>query len=179
MDLGDLNDAAILDAERPRAGPPGGTVSGDRCYATMLLDAELRRSLIALIGEDDLGWVHGCILENGHRDNHLAQPQGARALNCWVQWHDGGQAHISTTGRDTGATVEPPDSEAPAPSAITANHARAATAPQPQPPTSGSQAEALWAIAAALQHLADVVAAALGAGNDDTGRHGIGRTTGS
>ncbi len=154
-------------------------MSGDRCYATVLLDAEVRRSLIALIGEDDVAWVHGCVLENGHRGDHLAQPQGARALNCWVQWHDGGQAHISTMGRDIGSAVEPPDSEARALSAITASYATAAAAPQPEPATSGSQAEALWAIAAALRHLADVIAAALGAEDDDTGRHGIGRTKGS
>jgi hypothetical protein len=154
-------------------------VSGDRCYATLLLDAEVRRSLIALIGEDDLAWVHGCVLENGHRGDHLAQPQGARAPNCWVQWQDGGQAHISTTGRDIGSAVEPPNSEARALSAITASNATAAAAPQPEPATSGSQAEALWAIAAALQHLADVIAAALGAGDDDTGRHRIDRTKGS
>jgi hypothetical protein len=154
-------------------------VSGDRCYATVLLEEEVRRSLIALIGEGDVAWVHGCVLENGHRGDHLAQPQGARALNCWVRWHDGGQAHISTAGRDIGSAVEPPNSEARALSAITASYPTAAAAPQPQPATSGSQAEALWAIAAALQHLADVIAAALGAGDDDAGRHGIGRTKGS
>lgn len=153
-------------------------MNGDRCYATVLLDEEVRRSLIALIGEDDVAWVQGCVLENGHRGDHLAQPQGARAPNCWVQWHDGGQAHIRTTGRDIGSAVEPPDWEAPAPSAFTASYPTAAAAPQPEPATSGSQAEALWAIAAALQHLADVIAAALGAGDDDTGRHGIGRTKG-
>jgi hypothetical protein len=154
-------------------------VSGDQCYATVLLDAEVRRSMIALNGEDHVVWVHGCVLENGHRGDHLAQPQGARAPNCWVQWHDGGQAHISTMGRDIGSAVEPPDPEARALSAITANYATAAAAPQPEPATSGSQAEALWAIAATLQHLADVIGAALGAGDDDTGRHGIGRTKGS
>jgi hypothetical protein len=151
-------------------------VSGDRCYATVLLDAEVLRSLIAQIGEDDGAWAHGCVLENGHRSDHLAQPHGARALSCWVQWHDGGQAHIGTTGRDIGSAVEPPDSEARALSAITTSYATAAAAIQPEPATSGSQAEALWAIAAALQHLADVIAAALGARDDDTGRHRIDRT---
>ena len=179
MDLGDLNDAAVSDADRPQPGPPCGTVSGDRCYATVLLDMEVRRSLIALIGEDDVAWVHGCVLENGHRGDHLAQPQGPRAVNCWVQWHDGSQAHISTTGQDTGSAVEPPDSEARALSTITASYATAAADPPPEPTTSGSQAEALWAIAATLRHLADVIAAALSAGDDDTGRHGIGRTKGS
>ena len=154
-------------------------MSGDRCYATVLLDTEVRRSLIALIGEDDVAWVQGCVRENGHRGDHLAQPQGTRAVNCWVQWHDGGQGHISTTGRDTGSAVEPPDSESRALSTITANYATAATPPQPGPTTSGSQAEALWAIAATLQQLADVIETALGAGDDDTGRHGIGRTKGS
>jgi hypothetical protein len=154
-------------------------VSGDRCYATVLLDEEVRRSLIALIGEDEIAWVHGCILENGHRGDHLAQPHGARALNCRVQWHDGGQAHIGTTEGDIGSAVKPPDWEARAQSPTTASYPTAPAAPAPEPATSGSQAEALWAIAAALQHLADVIAAALGAADDDTGRHGIGRTKGS
>jgi hypothetical protein len=34
-----------------------------------------------------------------------------------------------------------------------------------------SEVEALWAITAALQHLADVIAASLSAANEDTGRH--------
>ena len=86
---------------------------------------------------------------------------------------------MSTMGRDVGSAVEPPDWEARALSPTVASSPTAAAAPQPEPPTPGSHDEALWAIAAALQHLADVIAAALGAGDDDTGRHGIGRTKGS
>jgi hypothetical protein len=61
---------------------------------------------------------------------------------------------------------------------MTASYSGAGAATPPEPPTSGSQVQALWAIAAALEQLAEVIAAALGAADDDTGRHGIGRAKG-
>ena len=120
-----LDGALTPAAVRDQCPPPGGTVIGDRCYATVLLDEELWRSLAALDPAHEVAWVHGCELEHGHRGDHHALAYRAGLLSYRLQWD-------------------------------------------------GSQAEALWAIAAALESLADVIAGALNP-VEASGRHAAGR----
>jgi hypothetical protein len=152
-------------------------VIGDRCYVTVLLDEEAWQSLAALSSEHDAAWVHRCVLERGHRGEHLAEPSGAGPLRCWVQWREGGRARVSTTrpplppAPDIASAVEQPGWEPQPHRLTTASHSTTRASERLEAPTPESEAEALWAIAAALQHLADVIAAALSAANEDTGRH--------
>jgi hypothetical protein len=74
-------------------------VIGDRCYATALIDEELWRSLAALDRADEVPWVHGCVLEHGHRGDHRALAYRAGALSYWLQWDEGHGPRISTTDR--------------------------------------------------------------------------------
>src|SRR5882757_1508418 len=67
-----LDDALAPAVGRDQFRPLGGTVIGDRCYATVLLDEELWRWLAALDPAHDVAWVHGCELEHGHRGDHHA-----------------------------------------------------------------------------------------------------------
>ena len=168
-----------------------------RCYATVLLDDETRRSLAALIGPHEAAWVHGCALEHGHEGDHASKADRAGSLNYWIQWEDGGRPRISTAGPPHPAgsphPAGPPHSAGPRPGSTddrahqrhrltpTARAAPAATSSesgpaQPESATSGqaSQTEALWAIAAALERLADICKALLQA-DDGGGRHGTGR----
>ena len=72
---------------------------GDRCYATTLVDEELWRSLAALEPAHEVAWVHGCVLEHGHRGDHRALAYRAGPLSYWLQWDEGRTPRISTTDR--------------------------------------------------------------------------------
>jgi hypothetical protein len=154
-------------------------VIGDRCYATVLLDEELWRSLAALDGTQEVAWVHGCILEHGHRGDHQALAYRAGPLRYWLQWEESGRARISTTdqpdplAREASPRGEPSGQPQQAERPTPANHSWAAAAEPPGSQNSGSQAEAQWAIAAALERLADVIVAALNPA-EATGRHAAG-----
>ena len=140
---------------------------GDRCYATALVDEELWRSLAALEPAHEVAWVHGCVLEHGHRGDHRALAYRAGALSYWLQWDEGHGPRISTTDRPDPLAREarprgdpsgqPQHLERP----TMAGHSSTAAAEPAGSTNSGSQAEALWAIAAALQRLADVIVGAL------------------
>ncbi len=153
-------------------------MDADRCRATVTLDEPLRRSLASWSGRTALAHVHGCVLRGGHHGKHraMANPEDER---CWFRWDDtgfrlgiadashrapwGGQhqsprhadfaarsSHAGSAAGTTNLTTPPPRR---------GRHAADANAPyrapQPRSPT-----EALWAIAAALQRLADFIAAA-------------------
>ena len=65
----------------------------------VLLDEELWRSLAALDRADEVPWVHGCVLEHGHRGDHRALAYRAGALSYWLQWDEGHGPRFSTTDR--------------------------------------------------------------------------------
>jgi len=154
-------------------------MNGNRCYATVLLDEELWRSLTALDPSHEVAWVHGCELGHGHHGDHHALAYRAGPLGYWLQWDERHVPHISTTdgpgpiARDAIPRREPrgqPHAERP----TTAAHSSTAAAESAVSKNSGSQTDALWAIAAALERLADVI---VGAANpyETPGRHAAGR----
>jgi hypothetical protein len=155
-------------------------VIGDRCYATALVDEELWRSLAALEPAHEVAWVHGCVLEHGHRGDHRALAYRAGPLSYWLQWDEGRMPRISTTDRPDPVAREarprgkpsgqPQHLERP----TMAEHSSTAAAEPAGSTNSGSQAEALWAIAAALERLADVIVGALNPA-EAPGRHAAGR----
>ena len=153
---------------------------GDRCYATVLLDEKLWRSLAGLHPAHEVAWVHGCALEHGHRGDHHALAYRAGPLGYWLQWDERSTPRVSTTDRPDPRAREasprgepsgqPQHVERPTP----ARHSSTAAAEPPGSRNSGSQAEALWAIATALERLADVIVGALNP-PEATGRHSAGR----
>lgn len=125
-----------------------------------MLDEELWRSLAALGADHQVAWVHGCTLEHGHDGDHRALAYRGGGQDYWVRWDEKRRPRLDTAG-DTA----PPQPRQATPPPITP-----ASAPEPDPPHSASRADALWAIAAALERLADVIAAAFNA-PDRPGRH--------
>ena len=120
------------------------------CYGSVLLAHELWQSLTAMNGRD-VPWVFGCALDHGHGDDHGApayqvdgQPQQ------WLRWSDGGPARIEHV------EAAPPGRHS------RQRQAAADTAPVVRPADVGSpgrdpHADALWAIAAAIDRLADAI----------------------
>jgi hypothetical protein len=147
-------------------------VIGDRCFATVLLDEELWRSLAALDDAHEVAWVHGCVLEHGHPGDHQALAYRAGPNSYWLQWDEGHRPRISTADRPVPRVPsgQPQHAERSTP----AKHSSTTAPEPPTPKNSASQAEALWAIAAALEHLADVIVGALNSA-EATGRHRAGR----
>ncbi|RDH77745.1 hypothetical protein DVS77_15400 [Mycolicibacterium moriokaense] len=133
---------------------------GNGCYGSVLLDNELWQSLAALNGHD-VGWVQGCVLEDGHDGDHGApafisdgQPQQ------WLRWRHTGPARIQQVdpappGRHSAEERQAPEVQAAEPiaAASPAANSQASTSQ-----ASGSQDEALWAIAAAIDRLAKAIA---------------------
>jgi hypothetical protein len=155
----------------------GGGVSTDPCYATVLLDEGLWRSLSAVDGAQTVTWVYGCALEHGHRGDHQAVVYHIGGQSYLTQWDESGRPRITTAeqpyapGPEPGPRGEPPEHRGrTTPPTTAADSVADITAKPPGSPKTGSQAEALWAIAAALERLADVIAATLNSAGD-TGRH--------
>jgi hypothetical protein len=168
-------------AGRDHFRPLGGTVIGDCCYATVLIEEDLWRSLAALDLAHEVAWVHGCTLEHGHRGDHHALAYRAGPLSYWLQWDERRKPRISTTdqpgplARETSPRVEPSgQSQQHAERPTTAKHSSTAAAEPVRSKHEGSQAEALWAIAAALERLADVIVGTLNPAQA-TGLHAAGR----
>ena len=163
---------------------PGAWTSAPRCYATVLLDDEAWRSLAALDGERELAWVHGCALEHGHDGAHVSNTHRSGSLTYWIQWEDGGRPRIGTAARAPAADSHPAVDGRPAThdnwraprkpvQAATRGPANGAARREPAATESGSQTAALWAIAAALERLADICSAIVEADNRGS-RHGGG-----
>jgi hypothetical protein len=137
-------------------------VNGGGCYGSVLLDNELWQSLTALTGRD-VPWVHGCIFDHGHDGDHGAPAyQVDGEPQHWLCWPDAGPARLdrvepSPPGRHSKPYGEP--SDRPPLRSSTATSAPAHPFAGVVSPATGSQADALWAIAAAIDRLADVVAA--------------------
>jgi hypothetical protein len=141
------------------------------CYGSVLLDEELRQSLAAMNGGRAAPWVYGCVLDHGHDGDHgapacevePADPVDGQAQH-WIRWPNAGPARLdrvepSPPGRHSKPLTEPVDRPSP-PSTVapgTLAHPRA----ENRSPSTSSQTEELWAIAAAIDRLAEVVAAYL------------------
>ena len=146
-------------------------MSEDRCFATVMLDEELWNSLAA-VGWQHPAWVQGCTLEHGHDGDHRAPPYRAGRHAHWVQWDDRKKPRLATAveappRRNARPPAQPRDQRPQAAAPTTQDPSSPSERPNPSP----SQADALWAIAEALQRLADVIGAALNSTNDGGGRH--------
>ncbi|MCV7231547.1 hypothetical protein [Mycobacterium branderi] len=146
-------------------------MTADRCFASVMLDEELWRSLAAIGADHQVAWVHGCALEHGHGGEHRALAYRDGGQDYWVQWDEKRKPRL-----DTAVDATPPAPQPAPPPTLTSP---ASASAQPDSPTSVSQTDALWAIAAALERLADVIAAAFDP-SDKPGRHsGRGHSHGS
>jgi hypothetical protein len=131
------------------------------CYGSVLLDNELRQSLTAMNGSD-VPWVHACVLDHSHDGDHGAPAnQVDGGPQHWLRWRDSGPARLervelSPPGRHSSSLSAPPPNLAP-PQPTTTSGSTAHRPGEVGLPASGSQTEALWAIAAALERLADAV----------------------
>jgi hypothetical protein len=136
-------------------------VNDGGCYGSVLLANELWHSLTSMNGRD-VPWVHGCVLDHGHDDDHGApayqvdgQPQQ------WLRWSDSGSVRIEHV------EASPPGRHSRPPRAAAAvdrppQPVAAEAPPAHRPSDAGSpgrdpQADALWAIAAAIDRLADAI----------------------
>ena len=136
-------------------------MNGGGCYGSLLLDNELRQSLTAMSGRD-VPWVHGCALDHGHDNDHGApifpvdgEPQQ------WLRWPDTGPARIERIELSPPGRHSKPGRSAPGHPKPQSTAATGTPAHRPRDvgrPATGSQTDALWAIAAAIDRLADAVA---------------------
>jgi len=138
---------------------------GGGCYGSVLLDNELWQSLTAMTGRN-VPWVHGCVLAHGHDGDHGAPAHSLDgAPQQWLRWPEAGPARLedvepSPPGRHSRPLSSTPGHPTPRSTRTTAAPAHQAGDVDSQ--VTGPQADALWAIAAALERLADIVAAHLG-----------------
>jgi hypothetical protein len=138
-------------------------VNGGGCFASVLLDEELWQSVTAMKGGDAVPWVHGCALDHGHHGDHAAPATHVDGeTQHWLRWPDAGPARLehgepSPPGRHSKPLGEPPNRRPPRSTPNTG--APAHSLAEASSPSTSSQAEALWAIAAAIERLAEVVAA--------------------
>jgi len=143
------------------------------CFGSVLLDNELWQSLSAMNG-GSVPWVHSCVLDHGHDGDHGAPAHhGDGEPQHWLRWPDTGPVRLdpvepSPPGRHSKPLSAPPN---PTPRSTRTTDALAHPVGEDGSPTTGSQAEALWAIAAALERLADVVATYLSGPPRDSGIH--------
>jgi hypothetical protein len=137
-------------------------VNSGVCYGSVLLDNELRQSLTAMNGSD-VPWIHGCVLDHSHDGDHGAPAyQVDGGPQHWLRWPHSGPARLervelSAPGRHSGSVSAPPPDRAPS-QATTSSDATADRPGADGIPTPGSHDEVLWAIATALERLADAVA---------------------
>jgi hypothetical protein len=153
-------------------------MDADRCRATVTLDEPLRRSLGSWSGETGLAHVHSCVLQGSHHGQHraMANPDDRRG---WFRWDDLGfrlgvadasrraqrgdqersPRHAGSAARSSGAGSAAATTNLTTPRPRRGRHAADANAPY-RSPEPRSPTGALWAIATALERLADVIAAA-------------------
>jgi hypothetical protein len=150
----------------PTAGLPGDHRSPaardadpGRCDATVWLPGPLERSLSGAAGERPVPPLHRCALKPGHRGQHhaLADAHGARP--CWFHWDEGGfRIGVAPTAkshheRDVNSAR------------VNRQRPPSADAVESDPPTvpckvlaNRGHDEAIWALAAAVKRLDDVIA---------------------
>jgi hypothetical protein len=152
-----LKDESMTDRRRVTGADGAG------CYGSVLLDEHLRSSLAEMNGAP-VPWVHGCVLDHGHHGDHgepVYQRDGEPPQ--WIRWPEHGPARMEkiqpgAPGRH--AQQQPSSASHPQPPPPRPANAPPHHDAEPALPAAGSQSEALWAIAAALERLADVVAQA-------------------
>jgi hypothetical protein len=140
-----------------------------QCTANFRLDAPLRRSLARWVGQQDVGRAHRCRLRRHHHGAHQALIHHHRGTHCWFRWDEwgfrlGGPGPPSSARRrhppPAGAPAKPrhrtkalPDDTEPI------MVARPNTSMPPRDsPQSKLSAEAVWALVAAVERLADAIA---------------------
>ncbi|WP_396906630.1 hypothetical protein [Mycolicibacterium phlei] len=130
----------------------------DRCRATVFLQESMRRSLAAKIGAEVVS-MQRCMLAEGHRDAHSGVPNAdGRPL---LRWQGRGirlsEATYNGTPDNNGSRHAVAEAEA------TPHHHHHHEAPAPEPAVTADHRrdDPLWAIAAALERLADAISAAL------------------
>lgn len=118
-----------------------------------------------------MAWVHGCVLDHDHPGEHHAPAYHVGEQQYWLRWDDTGPARIEAADAaqahghvESSRPGQPRRQPAPPPS--TATYGTSTTPAQPSESTDAtSEAEALWAIARAIERLADIV------GGGAPGRH--------
>src|ERR1700754_4049594 len=142
--------------------PRGPGTTGD-CFGSVLLHDELWESLASMSGRG-VPWVHPCALGNGHDGDHGAPAYDVEGEpQQWICWSDSGPARLErvgapSPGRHTRPLAPPTDASPRQPVGRTPADPQGAT----ELPTPDSRTQALWAIAAAIERLADVVATVAG-----------------
>jgi hypothetical protein len=144
----------------------------DQCRATVFLHEPLRRSLGRWLGGKDVASMQRCALEGGHLGEHLGVPDPAG--RGWFRWDEFGFHIGSAERRDYGeregtlgarspadfvATSTVPTGESTTTRPKGGRHAADPNASADEPNTR-SPTQALWALTAALERLADVISAA-------------------
>jgi hypothetical protein len=159
---------------RGRSRPLTDEAGGDRCLASFRLDDRLRRSLAAWAGRQDVARAHRCGLWRGHHGAHQALTHHNGAARCWFRWDEWGFRLGGPESPSSGRRSHSPpraDATATLNHQVPADHGADVTAPITvartialAPPDGSPQpnlpSEALSALAAAVERLADVIAAA-------------------
>jgi hypothetical protein len=143
-----------------RDGDPG------RCDATVWLHGPLERSLTGAAGGLPVPPLHRCALKPGHRGRHHALADAHGARRCWFHWDEGGfhiGAAIATTSRDE-RDIHSARANRQRPPWTIAVESDPPTIPCKVLPNPGHD-EAIWALAAAVKRLGDVIAEAAAAPN--------------
>lgn len=158
-----------------RAVPPRPYTGADRCAATVRLHGSLRRSLAAAGGGQVGTWQY-CVLQRGHDGAHQAPAYRHGAARGWLGWDESGFRVGGTHPLPSGLRrVRPtrPNSTAAARARREASHSPQAApgvaaavraggwdTPRPGSAEPDHRTAALWAIAAAVNRLADMMATA-------------------
>lgn len=158
-----------------RAGPPHPDTGADRCAAAVRLHGSLQRSLAAAGGRRVGIWQY-CVLRRGHGGAHQAPAYQHGAARGWLGWDDtgfrvGGTGPLPTGPRRMSPTRTNPaaarrdrpfaaGSPRAAPGVAAGVRAGGPDTSRPGSPEPDHRTAALWAIAAAVNRLADTIAAA-------------------
>jgi hypothetical protein len=153
-------------------------MNGDRCRATLTLHDPLRRSFGTWLGGEEVASEQRCTLKGGHPGEHLgaAAPTGR---GCWFRWDDSGFHLVDVAGRrhrqrreaaeparngrwaDQSAAVSASSRGRPRRQRRREGRHAADTSSSVPSPESESTTQALWALTAAVERLADLIAATM------------------
>jgi hypothetical protein len=139
---------------------------GGGCYGSVLVDNDLWQSLTAMTGRN-VPWVHGCVLAHGHDGDHGAPAHYLDGSpQQWLRWSDAGPARLEVVEPSPPGRHSRPLSSTPGRPTRRSTTTTTTASPAHRPgdvdsQVTGTPAEALWAIAAAIDRLADIVAANL------------------
>jgi hypothetical protein len=139
--------------------PAAGNADPARCDATLWLHGPLERSLAGAVGGPPIPPLQRCALPPGHRGRHHALADAHGARRCWFHWDENGfrvgvattptprderHFHLAKASRQRPPSAEAVESDPPTiPCAVVPNPTRD---------------QAIWALAAAVKRLGDVIA---------------------